>query len=136
MSDYDNLREDEYERKLEASNEARDAAINFHADNWMTAVTKSVEKSNGTFDDVTDYEAVKKLNFTYLTGAPYPKRPANSVDVFIEELHNLDFMERAARILIDLNTQLGGLDDSPIGQLFDDMARSYGEYQYDKNLKD
>ena len=42
MSDYNNIREDEYERKLEASNEARDAAIDYHAENWITAVTKSV----------------------------------------------------------------------------------------------
>ena len=133
MSDYNNIREDEYERKLEASNEARDAAIDYHAENWITAVTKSVEKSNGTFDDVTDYEAVKKLHFGELLSKSYPKRPANSVDVFIEELHNLDFMERAARILIDMH-QTGGRGD--IEQLFDDMAQNYADYKYENNRED
>lgn len=134
MSDFDNIREDEYERKLEASNEVRDTAIDFHAENWMTAVTKSVEKSHGSFADVTDYEAVKKSWFNELISKPYPKRPANSVDVFIEELHNLDFMERAARIFIALykvkDTNL------IVAKLFDDMAANYADYQYENNLKD
>ena len=135
MSDHDNLREDEYERKLEASNEARDAAIDYHAENWMTAVTKSVEKSNGTFDDVTDYEAVKKLEFSELLSKPYPKHPANSVDVFIEELHNLDFMERAARILIDYNHGKSFTQDA-VAVLFKDMAANYADYKYENSIKD
>lgn len=135
MSDHDNLRENEYERKLEASNEARDAAIDCHAENWITAVTKSVEKSNGTFDDVTDYEAVKKLNFGELLSKSYPKRPANSVDVFIEELHNLDFMERAARILIDIHNG-SGVHLELMNELFKDMSANYADYKYENNRED
>ena len=135
MSDYNNIREDEYERKLEASNEARDAAIDYHAENWITAVTKSVEKSNGTFDDVTDYEAVKKLGFRELLSKSYPKRPANSVDVFIEELHNLDFMERAAAILINIQTNNAN-PQAEVSQLFQDMSANYADYKYENNRED
>lgn len=128
MSDFDNLREDEYERKLEASNEARDAAIDYHADNWMTAVTKSVKKSNGGFKYVREYVG-KDFDFKYVP------RPANSVDVFIEELHSLDFMERAAKILIDIKNG-GGVHMELLNNLFDDMAANYADYQYEKNIKD
>lgn len=128
MSDYDVLREDEYERKLEASNEARDAAIEFHADNWLTAVTQSVEKSNGSFPDVSEYVG-KNFNFERVY------RPANSVDVFVEELNNLDFMQRAARILIDLHSKRNSQNFTltTIGQLFDDMAQSYADNQYEQS---
>lgn len=126
MSDYYNLREDEYEHKLEASNEARDAAIDMHTENWMTAVTKSVEKSNGTFPDVREY-AGRLFDLKYIT------RPANSADVFVSTLHNLDFLERAARILIDLH-KIGERAD--VDELFNDMAASFAEYEYEKNRKD
>jgi hypothetical protein len=128
MSDYNSLREDEYERKLEASNEARDAAIEMHTENWMTAVTKSPEKSNGTFDDVREYKG-EKFDFEYVT------RPANAVDVFIEELHNLDYMERAAAILISIQVSNAN-PQSEVSKLFQDMATNYAEYKYEKNFKE
>lgn len=129
MSDYNNIREDEYERKLEKSNEARDAAIEFHTENWMTAVTQSVEKSQGAFRDVIDHSKS-------MIGQERVKRPANSIDVFVEELQNLDFMERAAKILIDLHAKLDGFNNEPINQLFDDMAQNYADYKYENSIKD
>jgi hypothetical protein len=127
MSDYDNTREDDYERKLEASNEARDAAMEFHAENWLTAVTQSVEKSQGAFRDVIDHSK------SMIEGGRV-KRPANSIDVFIEELQNLDFMERAAKILIDFKS--GALPRYELDELFDDMAANYAEYKYEQNRED
>jgi hypothetical protein len=122
MSDYDNLREDDYERKLEASNEARDASIEFYRENWLTAVTVSPEKSHGNFPDVSEYVGKNfDLKRVY--------RPANSVDVFCEELNNNDFMARAAKILISLQ----GCGSNRIDQLFDDMAESYAENQYEQS---
>lgn len=134
MSDFDNIREDRYSDRQEREEKARQESIDCHAENWMTAVTQSVEKSHGTFADVTDYEAVKKLDFNELLSKSYPKRPANSIDVFIEELHNLDFMERAARILIDLRA--GNFPQSATEELFASMAANFADYQYEKNLKD
>jgi hypothetical protein len=129
MSDYDNTREDDFDRKLEASNEARDASIEFHRDNWMTAVTQSVEKSNGSFDNVSEYVGKGfDLRRVY--------RPANSADVFANELNNNDFMARAAEILIRLHSQLDGYHSEPIVQLFNDMAASYAEFQYESKLGD
>ena len=128
MSDYDNLREEEYERRLEASNEARDAAMEFHRENWLTAVTQSVEKSNGSFPDVSEYVGKNfDLKRVY--------RPANSVDVFVEELNNLDFMERAAKILIDIKNG-SGVHMELFDQLFDDMAENYADYKYENNRED
>lgn len=135
MSDFDNIREDRYGDRQEREEAERDFRIASHTKNWMTAVTQSVEKSNGTFDNVIDYEAVKKLGFSALLSRPYPKRPANSVDVFIEELHNLDFMERAAKILIDIKNG-NGVHMELFDQLFDDMAANYADYQYENSIKD
>ena len=120
MSDFDNTREDDFDRKLEASNEARDASMEFHRESWMTAVTVSPGKSNGTFSDVSEYVGRNfDLKRVY--------RPANSVDVFVEELNNNDFMARAAAILISLQ----GCGSNRIDQLFSDMAESYAENQYE-----
>jgi hypothetical protein len=127
MSDYDNLREDRYSDQVEREEALRHAAIDMHTDNWMTAVTQSVEKSHGTFKDVSEYKG-EKFDFKYVT------RPPNSVDVFVEELHNKDFMERAAQILIDLRA--GNFPQSKVEVLFADMAASYAEYQYESNIKD
>jgi hypothetical protein len=129
MSDFDNIREDRYSDQAEREEALRDLVIDMHTDNWLTAVTQSVEKSHGTFKDVREYKG-EKFNFQYVT------RPANSVDVFIEELHNKDFMERAAQILIDLNSNTSIHEKSTISQLFSDMADSYAEYQYESNIKD
>lgn len=127
MSDFDNAREDEYERKLETSDEVRDASIEFHRNNWLTAVTQSVEKSNGTFDDVSEYVGKGfDLKRVY--------RPANSVDVFANELNNGDFMARAAQILIAL--QKNGNRQFGIDELFNDMAASYAEFQYESKRED
>lgn len=124
MTDYNNLMEDEYERKLEASNEARDASMEFHRDNWMTAVTVSPAKSLGAFSDVYEYMGRNfDLKRVY--------RPATSVDVFVDELNNGDFMARAAKILIDLHKSMDGYYAIPIVQLFDDMAESYAENKYE-----
>jgi hypothetical protein len=124
LSDYDNLREDEHERKLEASNEARDASMDFHRENWMTAVTRSVEKSNGSFPDVSEYVGKNfDLKRVY--------RPANSVDVFINELNNGDFMQRAAKILIDLRS--GKFPQYETESLFASMAESYAENKYEQS---
>jgi hypothetical protein len=127
MSDQDNLKEDEYERKLEASNEARDTAIEFHTENWMTAVTKSVEASNGTFDDVKDrtWKGFERIETV---------RHANSVDVFLNELDNKDFAQRAAQILIDISQ--GQYMFKETDELMEDMAASYAEFQYENNIKD
>ena len=125
MSDFDNLREDEYERKLEASNEARDALMEFHRDNWLTAVTVSPAKSNGTFSDVYEYMGRNfDLKRVY--------RPANSVDVFIDELNNGDFMARAAAILINIQTNNAN-PQAEVSQLFQDMAESYADNQYEQS---
>lgn len=127
MSDFDNIREDRYSDRQEREEAERAFRIDSYADNWMTAVTQSVEKSNGTFKDVREYKG-ENFDFQYVT------RPANSVDVFIEELHNLDFMERAARILIALykvkDTNL------IVAKLFTDMAANYADYQYENSIKD
>jgi hypothetical protein len=128
MSDQDNLLEDEYERKLEASNEARDAAIEFHRDNWLTAVTQSVEKSNGSFPDVSEYVG-KGFDFKRVY------RPAASVDVLVEELQNGDFMQRAAAILISIQANNAN-PQAEVSKLFQDMGDSYAEFQYDKNFKE
>jgi hypothetical protein len=125
MSDFDNIREDRYSDQVEREEALRDAAIDMHTDNWMTAVTQSVEKSHGTFEDVTDYDSK-------LDNRGFQKRKAKSTDVFIEELHNKDFMERAAQILIDLRA--GNFPKVEV--LFADMAASYAEYQYESNIKD
>ena len=127
MSDFDNIREDRYSDRQEREEAERAFRIDSYADNWMTAVTQSVEKSHGTFKDVREYKG-ENFDFQYVT------RPANSVDVFIEELHNLDFMERAARILIALykvkDTNL------IVAKLFTDMAANYADYQYENSIKD
>jgi hypothetical protein len=127
MSDFDNIQEDRYSDQVEREEALRDLVIDMHTDNWLTAVTQSVEKSYGTFEDVTDYDSK-------LDNRGFQKRKAKSTDVFIEELHNKDFMERAAQILILLykikNTNL------IVCKLFDDMAASYAEYQYEFNIKD
>ena len=123
MSDYDNLREGRYSDQLECEQKARDAAIDFHAENWMTAVTQSVEKSHGTFKDVTDRTWV---GFKRVENV----RKANSVDVFLEALDNEDFAQRAARILIDWR-------GAPIVRaLLQDMAANYAEFQYEFNIKE
>lgn len=127
MSDYDNIREAHFERRQELENEARDAAIDMHAENWMKAVTQSVEKSHGTFKDVTDrtwvgFERVENV------------RKANSVDVFLEELGNKDFAQRAAQILIELHKIKS--TNLIVAALFDDMAANYAEFQYENNIKD
>lgn len=124
MTDYNNLMEDEYERKLEASNEARDASIEFHRDNWLTAVTASPEKSNGTFPDVSEYVGRNfDLKRVY--------RPANSEDIFADELNNNDFMARAAEILIKFKN--GGSPRYELDELFSDMAESFAENQYEQS---
>lgn len=133
MSDFDSIRESRYNNRQERETLARQELIDCHADNWMTAVTKSVENSNGTFKYVTDYEAVGKMDFADFTKMLYPNRPANSVDVFVDELHSKNFMERAAQILIDLH-QSGKRGD--IEQLFQDMSANYAEYQYESNIKE
>ena len=125
MSDYDNIREDRYSDRQEREKKTREAAIDMHTDNWIVAVSQGVEKSHGTFADVTDYDSK-------LDNRGFQKRKANSVDVFIEELHNSDFMERAARILIDL----WGKNCHEVDVLCSDMATSYAEYQYEKNIKE
>ena len=123
MSDYDKAREDYYIKKIEREQKARDAAIDMHAENWMTAVTQSVEKSNGTFKDVTDRAWV---GFKRVENV----RKANSVDVFLEELDSKDFAQRAARILIDWR-------GAPIVRaLLQDMAANYAEFQYGSNIKE
>lgn len=127
MSDYDNDREDAYGKRQEAESKARDAEIDFHTDNWLTAVTKSVEKSHGTFDDEIDYAASKEL----ATGYVY--RKATSADVLITQLIEGDFMERAAQMLIDIQNGKGVHSDT-MKKLFDDMAASYAEFQFEKSL--
>jgi hypothetical protein len=128
MSDQDNIREDEYERMLEASNEARDASIEFHRENWLTAVTQSVEKSHGTFPDVSEYIGKNfDLKRVY--------RPATSVDVLVDELENGDFMQRAAAILISIQANNAN-PQAEVSKLFQDIADSYAEFQYEKNLKE
>jgi hypothetical protein len=128
MSDYDNIREDVFDKRQEMERKVRDAAIEMHTENWITAVTKSPEKSNGTFDDVREYKG-EKFDFEYVT------RPANAVDVFIEELHNLDFMERAAAILISIQVRNAN-PQAEVSKLFQDMAANYAEYKYEKNFKE
>jgi hypothetical protein len=124
MSDQDNLLEDEYERKLEASNESRDASIDFHRENWMMAVMVSPEKSHGTFPDVSEYVGKNfDLKRVY--------RPANSSDIFVDELNNNDFMARAAEILIKFKN--GGSPRYELDELFDDMAESYADNQYEQS---
>jgi len=125
MSDFDNIREDRYSDQLEREEKARQESIDYHAENWMTAVTKSVKESSGTFQNVKEctwhgFERVETI------------RVANSVDVFIEELHNKDFLERAAKILIDLQK----FGHSSIDELLDDMAANYAEYQYENSIKE
>jgi hypothetical protein len=128
MSDHDNMREDAFDKRQEMESKARDAAIEMHTENWMTAVTKSPEKSNGTFDDVREYKG-ERFDFEYVT------RPASLLDVFIEELHNLDFMERAAAILISIQASNAN-PQAEVSKLFQDMASNYAEYQYEKNFKE
>ena len=123
MSDYDNIREDRNNAKEEREQKARDAAIDMHTDNWIVAVTMSVEKSNGVFEHVTD---VKYESFDRIV----TKRKANSVDVFLEEFHNKDFAERAAAILLAQHGQLA------VDALLADMAANYAEFQYEKNIKE
>ena len=127
MSDFDNIREDRYSDRQEREEAERAFRIDSYADNWMTAVTQSVEKSNGTFKDVREYKG-ENFDFQYVT------RPANSVDVFIEELHNKDFLERAAKILIDLRA--GNFPQSATEELFASMAANYADYQYENSIKD
>jgi hypothetical protein len=130
MSDFDNLREAAFEKRQELDNEARDATIDMHAANWINAVTKSPEQSRGTFASVIDYEASKQRHSGYVYRKP------TSADVFVERMVEGDFMERAAQILIDLHSVLGGLENSPIRKLFDDMAANYAEFQYESQIKD
>ena len=124
MSDYDNTREDEYEQLMDESTAKRDAAIEFHAENWMNAVTKSPEKSHATFPVVKDYS---QLIRTF--------RPATSVDVLVAEINNADFLERTAQILIDIKNGMG-VHSELINNLFDDMAASYAENEYESNIKE
>lgn len=125
--DYQNTREDQYDEASERESIARQEAIDFHAENWMTAVTKSPQKSNGTFRDVTEYQW---SGFTRTKTI----RSANSVDVFIEQLDNKDFMRQAAQILIDLRS--GKFPQSQVEELFAEMAADYAEFQYEKNIKE
>jgi hypothetical protein len=62
-------------------------------------------------------------------------RPANSVDVFIEELEKKDFMEQAALILINLHSGRS-FTQAAVEALFKDMAASYAEFQYKSNIKE
>lgn len=128
MSDYDNIREAHFERRQELENEARDAAIDMHTENWMTAVTQSVEKSHGSFPYVGEYVG-QGFDFKRVY------RPANSVDVFLEELDNKDFAQRAARILIDYNNGKS-FTQNAVAVLFKDMAANYAEFQYENNIKE
>jgi hypothetical protein len=127
MSDQDNIREDRNNAKEEREASAKADSIEFHAENWMDAVTKSPAQSHGTFKAVVErgwagFERTEKI------------RPANSVDVFIEELENKDFKERAAQILIDLCA--GNFPQSAVDYLFADMAASYAEFQHESQIKE
>lgn len=124
MSDYNNTQEDEYESLMDASTAKRDAEIEFHAENWMNAVTKSPEKSHGTFPDAKDYS---HLVCTI--------RPATSIDVLVAEINNADFLERTAQILIDIKNGMG-VHSELINNLFDDMAASYADNEYESNIKE
>jgi hypothetical protein len=124
--DYQNTKEDQHDKTAEQESIARQEAIDFHTDNWIAAVTKSPQKSHGTFDDVTEYHW-SGFSHTEKT------RPATSVDVFVDQLDNGDFMQQVAQILIDLH-QKGSRGD--VDRLFDDMAADYAEYQYEKNIKE
>jgi hypothetical protein len=123
--DYQNTKEDQHDKTAEQESIARQEAIDFHTENWMTAVTKSPQKSNGTFRDVTEYQW---SGFTRTETI----RSANSVDVFIEQLDNKDFMQRAAQILIDLRS--GKFPQSEVEELFAEMAADYADFQYEKNI--
>jgi hypothetical protein len=128
MSDFDNLCEAAFEKRQELDNEARDATIDMHAANWINAVTKSPQRSHGTFKAVVErgwdgFERTEKI------------RPANSVDVFIEELENKDFMRQAALILINLHNGKS-FTQAAVEALFKDMAANYAEFQYESNIKE
>jgi hypothetical protein len=130
MSDFDNIREDRNNAKEEREELVKTAAIEYYAENWMDAVTKSPEQSHGTFASVIDYEASK------LRHSGYVYRKPKATDVFVERMVEGDFMEQAAQILIDLHAKGSMPDNAKIRQLFDDMADSYAEFQYESKLKD
>lgn len=125
--DYQNTKEDQHDKTAEQESIARQEAIDYHTDNWITAVTKSPQKSHGTFEDVTEYHW---SGFTRTETV----RPANSIDVVLDQLDNNDFMQRAAQILIDLRS--GKFPQSQVEELFAEMAADYAEYQYEKNIKE
>jgi creatinine amidohydrolase/Fe(II)-dependent formamide hydrolase-like protein len=128
MSDQDSRNEDRFIAKEECEASAKVDSIQFHADNWINAVTKSPAQSHGTFKDVTErgwigFERTETV------------RPATSVDVLLEQLDNADYAQRAAQILIDFH---GGksFTQAAIEKLFKDMADSYAEFQYESNIKE
>jgi hypothetical protein len=128
MSDFDNIREDRNNAKEEREELVKTAAIEYYAENWMDAVTKSPEQSHGSFKAVVErgwagFERTEKI------------RLATSVDVFIEELENKDFMAQAALILINLHNGKS-FTQAAVEALFKDMAASYAEFQYESNIKD